>query len=106
MSVRPEPLTPELLLQAYARGYFPMADRADDPGYYWVYPHYRGILPLDGFQLPRRLDGSEARRAGKERVRTCESWWSPSNKKNNTTPPHRTPTTTTHTTTHPHHTHP
>ena len=66
MSVRPEPLTPELLLQAYARGYFPMADRADDPGYYWVYPHYRGILPLDAFHLPRRL--ARVVRAGRFRV--------------------------------------
>lgn len=66
MSVRPEPLTPELLLQAYARGYFPMADRADDPSYYWVYPHYRGILPLDTFHLPRRL--ARVVRSGRFRV--------------------------------------
>lgn len=55
MSTRPEPLTPELLLQAYARGYFPMSDAADDPGFYWVYPKYRGVIPLDGFRLPRKL---------------------------------------------------
>lgn len=55
MSTHPEPLTPELLLQAYARGYFPMADSADDPGYFWVYPTRRGIIPLDGFHLPHRL---------------------------------------------------
>ena len=66
MSVRPEPLTPELLLQAYARGYFPMADSADDPGYYWVYPHRRGILPLESFHLPRRL--ARAVRSGRFRV--------------------------------------
>lgn len=55
MSTRPEPLTPELLLQAYARGYFPMADSADDPGFFWVYPKHRGIIPLDDFHLPRKL---------------------------------------------------
>jgi leucyl/phenylalanyl-tRNA--protein transferase len=55
MSARPEPLTPELLLQAYARGYFPMADSADDPGYFWVYPKHRGIIPLDDFHVPRKL---------------------------------------------------
>src|SRR3546814_20149018 len=43
-----------------------MADRADDPGYYWVYPHYRGILPLDGFHLPRRL--ARVVRSGRFRV--------------------------------------
>ncbi|WP_341703349.1 leucyl/phenylalanyl-tRNA--protein transferase [Ferrovibrio sp.] len=55
MSHRQEALTPNLLLQAYARGYFPMADSAEDPGYYWVYPRHRGILPLERFHLPRRL---------------------------------------------------
>lgn len=55
MSTRPEPLTPELLLQAYARGYFPMADSADDPGYFWVFPHKRGVIPLDAFHVPRKL---------------------------------------------------
>lgn len=55
MSAHPEPLTPELLLQAYARGYFPMADAADDPGYFWVYPTKRGILPLDRFHVPHKL---------------------------------------------------
>src|SRR5579863_7493106 len=48
-------LTPESLLRAYAAGIFPMADRADDPEIFWVDPDQRGILPLDGFHLPRRL---------------------------------------------------
>jgi leucyl/phenylalanyl-tRNA--protein transferase len=48
-------LTPELLLRAYAAGIFPMAEGADDPDVFWVDPERRGILPLDGFHLPRRL---------------------------------------------------
>jgi len=44
-----------LLLQAYAVGLFPMAERHDDPALYWVDPEHRAILPLDGFHLPRRL---------------------------------------------------
>ena len=48
-------ITPEILLQAYACGIFPMADAADDPDLYWVEPANRGILPLDGFHLPKRL---------------------------------------------------
>jgi leucyl/phenylalanyl-tRNA--protein transferase len=48
-------LTPELLLRAYAAGIFPMAEAADDPEVFWVDPEQRGILPLDGFHLPRRL---------------------------------------------------
>ncbi|MFN3287199.1 MAG: leucyl/phenylalanyl-tRNA--protein transferase [Sphingomonadaceae bacterium] len=49
------PLTPELLLKAYAVGVFPMADRRDAEDVYWVEPKRRGILPLGAFHLPRRL---------------------------------------------------
>ena len=48
-------LTPDLLIRAYAAGIFPMAESADDPELFWVDPVRRGILPLDGFHLPRRL---------------------------------------------------
>ena len=48
-------LTPEILLQAYAAGIFPMAESADDPELFWVDPKRRGILPLDGLHVPRRL---------------------------------------------------
>lgn len=45
----------DTLLQAYARGWFPMAEAADDPQVRWVKPHARGVLPLDGFHVPTRL---------------------------------------------------
>jgi leucyl/phenylalanyl-tRNA---protein transferase len=48
-------LTPEILLKAYQAGIFPMAESADDPELFWVDPERRGILPLDGFHVPRRL---------------------------------------------------
>jgi leucyl/phenylalanyl-tRNA---protein transferase len=48
-------LTPEILLKAYQAGIFPMAESADDPELFWVDPEHRGILPLDGFHIPRRL---------------------------------------------------
>ena len=48
-------LTPEILLQAYAAGIFPMAETADDPDLFWVDPTRRGILPLDAVHVPRRL---------------------------------------------------
>jgi leucyl/phenylalanyl-tRNA---protein transferase len=56
------------LLDAYRRGFFPMAD---DPGgpwggqLLWLSPEPRGIMPLtepDGFHIPRRL---------KDRLRRC-----------------------------------
>ena len=48
-------LTAEILLAAYAAGIFPMAESADDPELFWVDPRRRGILPLDGFHVPKRL---------------------------------------------------
>ncbi|WP_370197269.1 leucyl/phenylalanyl-tRNA--protein transferase [Aurantimonas sp.] len=48
-------ITPSILLKAYACGIFPMAEKADDPGIFWIDPTERGILPLDGFHLPRSL---------------------------------------------------
>ena len=48
-------LTPELVLAAYARGLFPMAEKRDDPHLYWVSPEKRGIIPLEEFHVPRRL---------------------------------------------------
>ncbi len=50
-----DPLTPELLLQAYAAGIFPMAESRDDPEVFWVDPRQRGILPLDAFHISRSL---------------------------------------------------
>jgi leucyl/phenylalanyl-tRNA--protein transferase len=48
-------LTPELLLQAYMAGVFPMAEGRDDAEVFWVDPQRRGILPLDGFHISRSL---------------------------------------------------
>ncbi len=51
----PIDITPEVLLKAYAAGIFPMAEDAEDTGLFWVEPRERGILPLDGFHIGRRL---------------------------------------------------
>lgn len=48
--MKPIPLTPELLLSAYAQGYFPMGDKGE---ILWYNPDPRAILPLDGFHLSR-----------------------------------------------------
>ena len=48
-------ITPELLIRAYRAGFFPMAEARDADRLYWLDPEQRGILPLDGFHLPRRL---------------------------------------------------
>lgn len=48
-------LTPDVLLQGYAAGIFPMAESRDDPEIFWVDPRLRGVLPLDQFHMSRSL---------------------------------------------------
>ena len=49
------PITPQILLHAYAVGLFPMAEGADDPSLFWLDPEMRGIFPLDGMVVSRSL---------------------------------------------------
>ena len=58
-------LTPDLLLQAYANGIFPMAETRDAEEVFWVDPEERGIFPLADFHLSRSLK----RRMLKDKVR-------------------------------------
>ncbi|MGG5818272.1 leucyl/phenylalanyl-tRNA--protein transferase [Falsiroseomonas sp. HW251] len=48
-------ITPELLLRAYRAGLFPMAESRRGERLYWLDPEQRGVIPLNGFHLPRRL---------------------------------------------------
>lgn len=48
-------ITPDLLLRAYRAGLFPMAESRAGNRLYWLDPELRGILPLEGFHLSRRL---------------------------------------------------
>lgn len=49
------PITPELLLQAYASGVFPMAESREDEALFWVDPQFRGVFELDRFRISRSL---------------------------------------------------
>lgn len=42
-------------MRAYASGVFPMAEDRESDELYWVDPKTRGVIPLQGFHLPRRL---------------------------------------------------
>lgn len=55
MSRRTIEVTPELMLRAYRVGLFPMAETRHGQRLYWLDPELRGMLPLDGFHLSRRL---------------------------------------------------
>lgn len=57
------PITPDLLLRAYAAGVFPMSEGANDPGLFWCDPELRGIIPLDAFHIPKRLTRTVKREA-------------------------------------------
>ena len=46
-------ISPELLLQAYSQGVFPMGE--DDGSIYWYDPDPRTIMPLEKFHVPRSL---------------------------------------------------
>ncbi|MBY0422451.1 MAG: leucyl/phenylalanyl-tRNA--protein transferase [Parvularculaceae bacterium] len=48
-------IDPNVLLQAYAIGYFPMARGRAEAGVVWVLPDQRGVLDLDAARLPRKL---------------------------------------------------
>lgn len=49
-------LTPELLVQAYLSGSFPMADPEEGNMIYWHTPKVRGLLPLDErFKVSKNL---------------------------------------------------
>ena len=48
-------LTPQIVLDAYSKGLFPMAENRRDKQLFWIDPEVRGILPLDNFHIPRSL---------------------------------------------------
>jgi len=49
------PLSPDLLLKAYAIGVFPMAEGRADTRIVFVDPDRRGVLPFERFHVPRSL---------------------------------------------------
>lgn len=55
MSRRSVEVTADLVLRAYRHGLFPMAEGRAGDKLYWLDPIKRGVLPLDGFHLSRRL---------------------------------------------------
>lgn len=48
-------LTPDLLRAAYAAGVFPMAGARDADDIDWYDPQLRGVMPIAGLHVPRRL---------------------------------------------------
>jgi leucyl/phenylalanyl-tRNA--protein transferase len=59
-------IDPNVLIAAYCRGLFPMADHLGRV--FWYDPDPRGIIPLESFHVPRRL--AKTLRGGKFEIRT------------------------------------
>ena len=55
MKDSPDELTIEDLLTWYEQGVFPMADARDDEQVFLIDPEARGVIPLGGLHVPRRL---------------------------------------------------
>jgi leucyl/phenylalanyl-tRNA---protein transferase len=51
----PRIIPPEILMQAYAQGIFPMADSRNDPEINWYSARRRGIIPFNAFRVPRKV---------------------------------------------------
>ncbi|HYD26088.1 leucyl/phenylalanyl-tRNA--protein transferase [Brevundimonas sp.] len=62
---------PNELLNCYATGVFPMGEARDDPRVFLVEPEQRGVIPLDGFRIPRRLGRTVRSDAFEVRVDTA-----------------------------------
>ncbi len=63
--IPPRGLTPEVLLDAYCNGVFPMSEGRDRPDVFWVDPRRRGVFPLGSFHVSRSL-ARRMRRGGYE----------------------------------------
>lgn len=48
-------LTPELLIEAYRQGLFPMAYHVDSPHVHWLCPDLRGQLSIPHLHIPKKL---------------------------------------------------
>ena len=59
--------TVEDLIACYQRGVFPMAEAREDDRVYLVDPDFRGVIPLEGFHVPRRL--ARTIRSGRFQIR-------------------------------------
>ena len=49
-------ISPQILLNAYAQGVFPMAHTEENNQIYWYDPDPRAIIPLDDFHISRSLN--------------------------------------------------
>ncbi len=66
--------TSDDLLACYRHGVFPMADSREDERIFLIDPERRGLLPIDGFHVPRRLARAVRADPYQIRVDTAFEW--------------------------------
>jgi len=54
--------TPDMVLQAYRAGFFPMAPDRESAEIRWYDPDVRGVLPIAGLHVPKRLQRTVRKR--------------------------------------------
>ena len=63
-------IKPEILIQAYKQGYFPMADHKQGD-IYWHCPDPRAVIPLESPKKPKSLKRNEAKYEFEYRIDSC-----------------------------------
>lgn len=63
-------IKPEILIQAYKQGYFPMADHKHGD-IYWHCPDPRAVIPLESPKKPKSLKRNEEKYEFEYRIDTC-----------------------------------
>ena len=48
-------LSPDLVINGYKNGIFPMAESSKDPYIFWVSPEIRGIIKISDFKISKSL---------------------------------------------------
>lgn len=63
--------TPEMMLEAYRQGIFPMADTADSQFYHFYRPEIRGLLPIRDLHIPKSLQKTLKKHSYDLRINTA-----------------------------------
>lgn len=63
--------TVDMLLSGYAQGIFPMAHPSEENEIYWYAPDPRGLLPIEDFHTPSRLEQTYRQEPFEMRVNTA-----------------------------------
>ncbi len=64
-------IPPEILLNAYSQGIFPMSESRDDTGVGWYSSRVRGIIPMDSFRVSSNIKRIIRQGRFECRVNTC-----------------------------------